>query len=179
MRLSVALIAAALLLPQSPIHAQEKKDPADRPAYKVEFNIHDTSGAAAKAGRRYIMLVNTGRKGVFKSGSRVPVATGSTQPSTGGTAISPMTQYTYVDVGVTIECLVNEVNGGIAMQGNIDLSTAIPHDAAARTPNPTLRHTRVDLDAAIEPGKPTVIAAIEDPADARQFQVEVTITRVN
>jgi hypothetical protein len=176
MRLSVALIAAALLLPQSPIHAQEKKNPADRPAYKVEFNIHDTGDATAKAGRRYMMLVNAGRKGVFKSGSRVPVATGSTQPSTGGTAISPMTQYTYVDVGVTIECLVN---GGIAMQGNIDLSTAIPHDAAARTPNPTLKHTRVDLDAAIEPGKPTVIAAIEDPADARQFQVEVTITRVN
>jgi hypothetical protein len=56
------------------------------------------------------------------------------------------------------------------------------HDGAARPANPsnpTLNQTKLDLDATVELGKPTVIAAINDAVNARQFQVEATVTRVN
>jgi hypothetical protein len=178
-RFSVAPIAAALLLPLLSVHAQER---GGLPSYKVEFNIRDGSDPAAKAGRHYMLLMDPGHKAVFKVGNRVPVASGSFQPSTGGTGINPLTQYTYLDIGVNIECTVSEMNGRVAMHGNLDLSTMMEHDAAshaANPPNPTIVQTKLELDTAIEPGKPTVIAALDDPVNTRQFQVEATVTRVN
>jgi len=185
MRRSVALVAAALLLPQLAVHAQEKKDSVGRATYKVELNIRDSSDTSAKAARHYMLLMDPGRKTVLKIGTRVPVATtASFQPGTGGTAINPLvnTQYQYIDAGLTIECLVMEVNGRITISGNIDFVTVMQHEAAGRggTPaNPTLTQTKLDLDAAVESGMPTVIAAVDDPASARQFQVEATVTRLN
>jgi hypothetical protein len=184
MRPSITLIAATLLLPQVAVHAQEKKESAGRPSYRVEFNIRDSSDAAAKS-RHYMLLMQEGRKTVFKIGTRVPVATTeSFLPSTGGSAVNAMaaTQYQYVDVGVNIECLVSEMNGKIAVQGNLNLTNVMQRDSAAREArlsNPTLAQTKLDLDAAIDPGKPTVIAAFDDPAGTRQFQVETTVTRAN
>lgn len=173
MRTSLVL-AAALLLPQLALQAQEKKDPA---IYKVEFNIRDGSAAANKPSLHYSLLTELNRKAVFRVGNRVPVVTGSLQPGTGVN-----TQYTYLDIGVNIECIISDVNGKIAMHGNIDLSTVVEHDAAAHganPPNPTVGQTRLELDTAIQPNKPTVIASIDDPTDLRHFQVEATVTRVD
>jgi hypothetical protein len=173
MRTYVGLVAAALLMLQTAGHAQEKRDPA---LYKVEFNIRDGSATAAKPALHYTLLVEPNRKAVFKVGNRVPVATGSTPQ---GAALA--TQYTYLDIGVNIECTVSEMNGRIAMHGNLDLSTVVEHDAGSRTnpPNPTVGQTRLELDTAVEPGKPTVIASIEDPGNQRNFRVEATVTRAN
>ena len=184
MRRSVALIAWALLLPQLAVHAQTKKDSGGRATYKVELNIRDSSDPAAKAGRHYMLLMDAGRKTVLKMGARVPVATTSVQPGTGSAPINPLvsTQYQYIDVGVTIECLLNDVDGRIAITGDLNFVSVMEHAGAARPANPsnpTLNQTRLDLDAAVEPGKPTVIAAIDDAVNARQFQVEATVTRVN
>jgi hypothetical protein len=179
MRLRVALIAAAMLLPA---YAQERNfGPA---TYKVEFNIRDGNDAAARTPRHYTMLIQPGRKANFRVGNRVPVATGSFQPGVAGVGVNPLvnTQYTYIDVGVNIDCTINEVNGRIEMHGNLDLSTIQKTEAppnAANPPNPTVVQTKLDLDTVIEPGKPAVIAAIDDPVTTRHFQVEATVTRAN
>lgn len=180
MRALVALIAGAVLLPL----AVQAQGTGGHPTYKVEFNIRDASDAAGKTGRRYTLLMEPGRKAVFKVGSRVPVATGSLQPGVGGVGVNPLvnTQYTYLDLGVNIDCIVEERNGKMAMHGELDLSTTAQHDAASRAanpPNPTVVQTKLALDTAIDLGKPTVIAAIDDPVTTRQFQVESTITRIN
>ncbi len=179
MRLSVALVAAAVLLPQLPVRAQDKAGP---PIYKVEFNIRDGGDTAAKGPRHYTLLVEPGRKAVFKVGNRVPVASGSFQPGTNGVSPLVNTQYTYIDIGVNIECTVNDQNGRILLHGDLDLSTVAPADASARgsvPANPTVVQTKLNLDTALEAGKPTVIAAIDDPVTARHFQVEATVARIN
>jgi len=178
MRTCVALIAAALLVPPLAVHAQERKSPG---LYKVEFNIHDTTGAA-KPGLRYTLLIEANRKAVFKVGDRVPVATGSFQPGSNGGSPLVSTQYTYVDVGVNIDCIVSEMDNKVLMHGSIDLSTVVAHEAAARganPPNPTVGQTKLELDTILEPGKPTVVAAIDDPANSRHFQVEATVVKAD
>ena len=173
MRMSLVL-AAALVVPALTLPAQEKKDPG---IYKVEFNIRDAAGAAARPALHYTLLTELNRKAVFRVGNRVPVVSGSTQPGVGVN-----TQYTYLDIGVSIDCTIAEVNGKIAMHGNLDLSSVVEHDAAAHganPPNPTVGQTRLELDTAVAPNKPTVIAAIDDPTNLRHFQVETTVTRVD
>ncbi|MDR3701138.1 MAG: hypothetical protein P4L56_15940 [Candidatus Sulfopaludibacter sp.] len=179
MHFALALVAAAVLLPQFPVRAQDKPGP---PIYKVEFNIRDGGDTAAKGTRHYTLLVEPNRKAIFKVGNRVPVASGSFQPGSNGVNPLVNTQYTYIDIGVNIECVVSDQNGRILLHGDLDLSTVAPADAAARAAipaNPTVVQTKLNLDTAVEAGKPTVIAAIDDPVTARQFQVEATVVRIN
>jgi hypothetical protein len=179
MRISLALAAAAAMLAHAPAHAQDSRGPA---IYKVEFDIHEGSGAAAKT-RRYTLVTSVNQKATIKVGSRVPVATGSFQPGTGGAGVNPLvnTQYTYLDVGVDIECIVTDMNGKLVMHGTIDSSSIVEHEGAhgAPPPNPTLGQTKLTLDTSVDPGKPTTVAAIDDPVSGRQFQVQATVTRVN
>jgi hypothetical protein len=108
MRTAIAIAVATLLLAVVPVHAQEKKEAGNPAVFKVEFNIHDGSDAAAKAGRRYAMLIDTTGKGTFKIGNRVPVATASFQPGAGGGGNATVnTQYQYFDVGVNIDCSIH------------------------------------------------------------------------
>ncbi len=103
------------------------------------------------------------------------MASGSFQP---GTTPLVNTQYTYLDVGVNIECVVSEMNGKIAMHGSLDLSGVAPAEGGRGTPqNPTLVQTKLELETLLELGRPTVIASIDDAATARQIEVEATVVR--
>ena len=113
-------MAAALLLPALPAHAQ------DNSTYKVDFTIRDSGDAGGKTGRRYSLLVNRNQKTVFKVGNRVPVATGGTSSNA-----LVNTQFTYIDVGLNIECVVAEAGSKFAIHSDMDISTAVMPDKNA------------------------------------------------
>jgi len=173
MRISLALAAPLFLISLAPLTAQEARD-AGPPTYKVEFDFRDAAAPAGQSGRHYTLLIEGSHKAVLKAGSRIPVATSSLGSSN--------TQYTYIDVGVNIECTVAEMNGKLLMHGTLDLSSVLQSPGPANTsnpPNPTVGQTRLELETTVQPGKPTVIASIDDPATMRKLQVEATVTRVN
>jgi hypothetical protein len=181
MRTSTALLLTMLAIPAMPTYAQENKD-SDPAVYKVEFNIHDGSDAAARAGRHYTMLIEANKKGTFRVGSKVPYATGSFQPGVSG-GVSPMvsTQYNYADIGVNIDCQLTNIGGKLVMHASVDLSTLVPHDKGAATiqPMPTIASLRIEINDVLTLGKPTLVASIDDPVTLRKFDVEVTATSVN
>ena len=160
------LLAAALLAPACAGYAQERPDTA---VYKAEFNIHDGTDAAAKNGRRYSMVLNGTSKGVLKVGNRVPVATSSTQG-----------QYTYIDLGVNIDCDIRDQNGRLNLRANVDISTVVPPDknAASVPPNPTISQIKLNIDSGVTAGKPVVVAAFDDPVTGQKFEVQATITKM-
>src|SRR5215831_15595337 len=110
MRTVLLVILAAVTLGAQP-----------RDVYKVDFTIRDSGDAGGKTGRKYSLLVYSGNKGIFKIGNRVPV------PTTSGGSMQN-TQFTYVDIGVNIDCTVQEAAGRMAIRSDIDLSTAIQPD---------------------------------------------------
>ena len=183
MRTVVTLIFATLLAPALPVFSQEKKDPTEPTVYKVEFIIHDGSDAAAKAGRRYTILIETGGKGTFRAGNRVPYATGSLQPGPSAPGVSPLvaTQYQYVDTGVNIDCRLRDSSGKVSLNADIDVSTVVQRDqrAAANPPNPTVASIRIGVNAVLSAGKPTLVASIDDPVTMRKFDVEARVIKVN
>src|SRR5437667_746379 len=107
MRTKAVLFLTTLLIPALPVIGQEKG--ADSGVYKVEFNIHDGSDAAAKTGRRYTIMIEANDKGLFRVGQKVPYATGSFQSGAG--TVTPLTQFNYAEIGVNIDCRINEFNG--------------------------------------------------------------------
>jgi hypothetical protein len=164
MRFSTLMMAAALLGPGLVAQAQ------DRP-YKVDFTIRDTGDAGGKTGRKYSMLVSPGHKTTFKVGNRVPVVTYS------GSAGS--TQFTMVDVGLNIDCSVSDNNSNLTVHADLDISTAVTPEKGANPPlTPTISQIKLNLETALTPGKPTVVASFDDPVTSRKFDVDVTIAKM-
>ena len=160
-----ALLLAAVML--APLYSQT------RDVIKVDFTIRDSGDAGGKSGRKYSLLLNAGNKGVFKIGNRVPMATSaSTGPSVN-------TQFTYVDVGVNIDCVVGESGGRMSMRADIDMSTAIAPDKNSPISNPTISQIRLSIETAIPAGKPTIVASFDDPVTSRKFDIEAVATKVN
>jgi len=168
---SFVFALAALVAPLLPVHAQPNE------VYKVELTMRDATDVSAKAGRHYVILIDTHGAGSFKIGNREPVATGSFQPGTGGTGINPLvnTQYTYVDTGVNIECRLEQNEGKLQLRADIDLSSTMPQKGSV--PNPAIGQLKLNVTAFIAPGKRTVIASVDDPVTNRKFDVEALVTK--
>ena len=167
MRISAWWMAAALLCPALAVHAQ------DSSTYKVDFTIRDTGDAGGKTGRKYSLLVNRNQKTVFKVGNRVPVTTGGTS---GGTLVN--TQFTYIDVGLNIDCVVAEAGSKFAIRADLDISTAVMPDKNSSVQNPTISQIKLNLDTTVGAGKPTVVASFDDPVTARKFDIDVAVTKM-
>src|SRR5258708_3584509 len=181
MRTKAVLFLTTLLIPALPVIGQEKG--ADSGVYKVEFNIHDGSDAAAKTGRRYTIMIEGNEKGVFRVGQKVPYATGSFQPGVASAGVTPLvsTQFNYAEVGVNIDCRIIEFNGKVRVKATLDLSTVVQHEKTSPQipPMPIIGQLRIEVNALVNPGKPTMVASVDDPVTLRKFDVEATVTKVN
>src|SRR5207302_6493015 len=105
--------------------------------------------------------------GTFRVGNRVPTATSNAPAST---------QFTYLDVGVNIDCTVAEQDGKFAIHADLDLSSAVN---AEKNPNanPTISQIKLNIDTTLMPAKPTIVASFDDPVTTRKFDVEVMATK--
>jgi len=85
------------------------------------------------------------------------------------------------DIGVNIECRISEINGRVHMKATLDLSTVVQHDKsnAQVPPMPIIGQLRIEVNALVNPGKPTLVASVDDPVTLRKFDVEATVTKVN
>jgi hypothetical protein len=164
MRMRGLALAAMLLAPAVLVRAQDKPDVG---LYKLDITMRDSTDVAAKAGRKYSLLLNGSNRSVMKMGNRVPAATGGSG------------QFTYIDVGVNIEAIVSERNGKYLVHANLDMSTVIPPDkTASALPNPTISQIRIDIDTTLTPGKPTVVASFDDPGTARKVDIDLLLTKM-
>ena len=80
--------------------------------------------------------------------------------------------------GVNIDCRVREMSGKAILLATIDVS-APASSAAPPSLRPQISQTRVTINAALQPGKPTVVASSDDSAGQRRFAVEATLTRLD
>jgi general secretion pathway protein D len=114
----------------------------------------------------------------------VPVATGSFQPGTGGAGVNPLvnTQFNYLDVGVNIDTSVREQEGRILLNSSLDISALVEHKQQAGSlvlSNPTVAQIRISVSALVTPGKPTMVASIDDPVTQHHFEVEAQVTKAD
>lgn len=181
MRTNTLLLLTTLLIPVIPASAQNNEGGSDS-VYRVEFNFHDGSDASATAGRRYVIMATANEKGIFRVGQKVPYATGSSQPA-GSTSAAPMvsTQINYADIGVNIECRVNDVGAKVRLKATLDLSSVLQQNktAASMAPLPVIGQLRADVDGLLTPGKPTMVASIDDPVTSRRMNIEATVTKID
>ena len=155
--------------------AQKDVEPA-RDTYRLEYTITEMEDARKINARNYtVVCENRGSlsRGELKVGSRVPIATT-------GVTNTQLTQFQYLDIGINIEArVVVTASGELSLQSEVDMSS-IPDSAPPEKVggNPVIRHFRVTSFSALALGKPILLTTADDVASHRQFQVQVTATKM-
>lgn len=173
------LVLPALARAQDADKPAESAKTADAPLnyYHLVFLVQelDTAGKPVNS-RAYTSSVSTDRhfSGQIRTGSRIPIATGTY--SSGDPKAVVNTQFQYIDVGVNFD-IAHVVEAG--RQIAIDLSTEISSVADAKDPNlrqPVIRQNRWHAPVLIPLGKPTVVFSSDLLDSKGSLQVTVTAT---
>ncbi|SRR6266496_633976 len=142
--------------------------------YRLDFSFNELADGKPINTRRYSMNLTAGQSNEIKIGTRVPVATGS-NPN-----IPSPTQYQYMDVGTNIWAQLREHGDELilAVRGensNLDIETGQHSGTVAP---PVVRQIKIDGDTLLVIGRPMMIGSVDDPNSKRQFQLEVTVTKL-
>ena len=164
MKMAHALIALFLA---APALAQDPK------FYRLDFVLKELDESKVLSQKAYSTFMSTDerQKGAsIRSGTKVPYSTGAGN-------------YSYVDVGVNIDCQrVQEVNGQLVVQVSAEI-TSVP--AAGSTPGesagpaaPVVRQNRWNSSAVIAIAKATTLFSSDDLNTKRKLQLELTATPI-
>lgn len=140
--------------------------------YRLDFSFNEVTDGKIVNTRHYSMDLTTGESNELKIGTRVPVETGTTNPNMA-------TQYQYLDVGTNIWAQLRErgdelmlvVRGEVS---NLDMDSGHASGISA----PVVRQIKISGDTLLVVGKSILIGSADDPNSKRQFQLEVTVTKL-
>jgi hypothetical protein len=153
--------------------------------YRLDFSFNEISDGKVVNTRHYSMNLTAGNSDEIKIGTRVPVATAHSTPS----VPAPM-EYQYLDVGTNIWAQLREVGDELMLVvrgevSNLDIETGDRSrsrsgatDDWAGAPPPVVRQIKIDGSTLLVLGKPLMIGSMDDPNSKRQFQLEVTVTKL-
>jgi len=153
-------------------HNERAKPDASKPIrpYRLDFSLTELDDGKKTNTRHYSMNLTAGSADEIKIGTRVPVKTGPTENS-----------FQYMDVGTRIWATLRE-SGGEDVQlevrsetSNIDIPPG--HDGSPSW-NPIVRQIQINGSSLLVIGKPIVIGIVDDPNSNRQFQLDVTATKL-
>lgn len=181
------MLAAALLLIAAPMHlrAQDTNQSpaaAQPPAhfYQLKLVVEelDSTGRITNS-RTYQTTVSTGAKSPtqsLKTGSRVPVATGSYAGGHGGAMEN--VQFQYIDLGVDARFEhAEEVGNNLDFHLRLEISSmAAQSETIAGVQEPVIRQNAWDSDLVVPVGKPTIVFSSDDLDSKGKMQVQVTAT---
>lgn len=142
-------------------------------AYKVDFKIFELEDGKRTNQRDFSLIANawkeSGQSSNLRSGTRVPVSVPGEKPN-------------YIDVGFTVNCQLATQGNTLVASIRMEVSSfALPEQSSEAHPTtmPVLRSSNLNVETVITPGKPQVIASIDDVNSKKRMQVEVIATRLD
>jgi len=190
--LFVAVISIGLACGLSARAQDESKKDTPKPPlnlqpvqpYRLDFSFNEVADGKTVNTRRYSMDVTAGESNEIKIGTRVPVATGSNSPSTPAAV-----QYQYLHIGTNIWAQLREHGDELMLIVRSDVSNLDTNSgdrSAGGTPaaerrqdlGPVIRQIKISGSTLLTTGKPILIGNMDDPNSKRQFQLEVTVTKL-
>jgi hypothetical protein len=177
---------AVLMLSLIPagLYAQDAKDtPPVQPQhfYRVHFAVIELdAGGKVTNSRTYEETIATSGNGHVvgdqrvKTGSRVPIVTGSNGPDS-----KPLnTQFQYIDLGVNLDVHDAAEHGEmLGFRLVAEVSSVAHQTEIAGMGEPVIRQNVWDSTVLVPLGKPTVVFSSDDLDSKGKMQVEVTATR--
>lgn len=183
---AIATFIAAFALSLLPATVQAQSAPESTPPppqhfYRLHFAVEelDAEGKVTNA-RTYDETVVTGPgpDQQIKTGSRIPIATGS-YASSGSPANLTNTQFQYIDLGIALDARGVHDNGDkLTLRLKAEITSIARQTEIAGVGQPVIRENTWDSTLTVPIGKPTVVYSSDDLDSKGRTQIEVTATRV-
>jgi hypothetical protein len=146
-------------------------------AYRLDFSVNEVEDNKRINTRQYSMNLKSGDANEIKIGTRVPVS-----------AAAHDSAFQYIDVGTSIWCKIKDRADETWLGNDVSLSVrseisnfAMPEqqgNTAQEGKPPLLRQLKIDASTVAVLGKPMVVGSVDDPNSKRQFQLEVTVSKL-
>jgi hypothetical protein len=138
-------------------------------AYRLDFSFNEFEGDKKINTRHYSMNLTSSASNQIKIGSRVPVGTGGNQ-------------FQYIDVGTNIWAqlrpIANSDQEELVIHNEISSLDPNAQGASGSIADPTIRQIKIEGSTILAEGKPLIVSSMDDPTSKRQFQLEVTVTKL-
>ena len=140
-------------------------------SYRLDFIISELEDGKKINSRQYSMSLNGSDQNEIKIGTRVPVEV-------------KQGEIQYLDVGTSIWSRLRDradvpwLSNDVMLTVRSDLSNFAIADQQAQGMRPTIRQIKIDSSVIATPGKQMIVGSADDPNSKRQFQLEVTVTRL-
>lgn len=185
--LLIAVVSVGLWCGLSSARAQDKsKDESQKEAlkqppsvqpvepYRLDFSFNELADGKIVNTRRYSMNLTTNDSNEIKIGTRVPVVT------TSSPTVNAPSQFQYVDLGTNLWAQLREHENELVLAvrnevSNVDMNGDSEHPGGLP---PVIRQIKISGSTLLVVGKPILIGSMDDPNSKRQFQLEVTATKL-
>jgi hypothetical protein len=157
--------------------AQPDQHVAPIKPYRLDFSLNELESGKRINTRHYSMNLTGDSVDELKIGTRVPVHTG---PPRSGPGDNP-TQYQYLDVGTNIWASLRERGDDLQLEVKSDISNldmSVSHNGDSGWLPPIVRQIKISGVTLLVTGKPIIIGSMDDPNSNREFQLEVTATKL-
>jgi 3D (Asp-Asp-Asp) domain-containing protein len=134
-------------------------------AYRLDFSVNEIEDGKKINTRQYSMNLNAADANEIKIGTRVPVE-------------AKQGEFQYLDVGTNIWCRIGERANGLALSVRAEISNFAMPDQQTQMARPVLRQLSIKASTMAQLGKPMIVGSVDDPNSKRQFQLEVTVTKL-
>lgn len=176
---TLATIFTLSLLPAA-MGAQNTQDSSPAPAaqqfYRLHFAVKEVNDAGNVTNTRTYeetIATGSGADQQIKTGSRVPIATGSYGSNPANT------QFQYIDLGVDLDVRnVAERGDKLSFRLKAEISSVARQTEIAGVGEPVIRQNSWDSTLTVPIGKPTVVYSADDLDSKGKMQVEVTANTV-
>jgi hypothetical protein len=190
--IAFCLKPVAVRAQENPVAPDKKSDsatptptnqkPASIEPYRLDFSFNELENGKKINTRHYTITITAGSANEIKIGTRVPVS-----PDTG----TVPAQYQYIDLGTHIWAMLRDKGfamrplDGLQLEVKSEIS-ATKHedpDVAPRAPHsaftpPIISEIKINGTTQLVIAKPMMIGYGDDPYSNRQFQLEVTATKL-
>jgi hypothetical protein len=133
-------------------------------AYRLDFSMNELEEGKRINSRHYSINLNAGDGNQIKIGTRVPVE-------------YKQGEFQYLDVGTTIFCRLKEHAADVSLEVRSEVSNFATMEQGPG-PHPALRQFTINGSTVAVVGRSIVIGSVDDPNSKRQFQLEVTVSRL-
>ena len=153
--------------------AQRLLKELDRPkkTFRLVYTVTERDGGKTIGVQHFAMVLASGGRTVLKQGSRVPIATGSTDKGTGAI----QTQATYLDVGLNIDASLDGYADGVRLRTKVEQSSVAEERSGLGLQDPVIRQTMLEGTSILTQGKPMVLGSVDVSGSTRHLEVEVVL----
>lgn len=146
-----------------------------RKTYRLTYTVRDMDDNKQIGIQHFSLIVVSGARTTLKSGSKVPIATGSTS-TTNTNEIN--TQFTYVDIGLSIDASLDESASGVRLRTRLERSSVVEEKSMGVVQEPLIRSTVLEGTSILTQGKQAVLGSLDIPGSTRHLDVEVSLAVV-